>query len=129
MYSCYMCGAGANVQSVKACVLHCKLHGNEPRLIFKCIETSCKLVFSGYTALMPHFYRHHSSTPTVNDDSVEFGEIILILVKDDFALHFLLRLHDAEFLSHYHSIKKDTVRLECRLVGELIDMCGLYHIT
>lgn len=66
MYSCNICGA--NVQSVKAYVLHCKLHRNEPRHIFKCIETSCKQVFSGYTALKSHFYRHHNSTPTVTQD-------------------------------------------------------------
>lgn len=77
-------------------------------------------------------YRKGQFVVTKNDDSMEFGEIILIFVKDDFALHFLMRVYDGEFLSHYHmySVKKDTVRLECRLVSELIDMWPLsYYIN
>ena len=72
-------------------------------------------------------YRKGQFVVTKNDDSVEFGEIILILVKDDFALHFLMRVYDGEFLSHYHmySVKKDTGRLECRLASEMIDMWPL----
>ena len=66
MYSCNICGE--HVQSVKAYVLHCKLHRNEPRRFLKCVETSCKQVFSGYTALKSHFYRHHNSTLTVTQD-------------------------------------------------------------
>lgn len=67
MYSCNVCGE--NVPSIKAYVLHCKLHRNEPRRVFKCVGTGCKKVFSGYTALKSHFYRHHNSTPTVTQDT------------------------------------------------------------
>ena len=76
-------------------------------------------------------YRKGQFVVTKNDDSVEFGEIILILVKDDFALHFLMRVYDGEFLSHYHMYcVKNTGRLECRLVSELIDMWPLsYYIN
>lgn len=61
------------------------------------------------------------------DESVEFGEHLLIFVKDDSAVHFLMRLYDAEFISYYHmySVKKDTGRLECRLISELIDLWPL----
>ena len=62
MYPCNICGE--NVKSVKAHVLHCKLHRNEPQRIFKCVEPSCKQVFSGYIALKSHFYRHHNRTVT-----------------------------------------------------------------
>lgn len=52
-------------------------------------------------------------------------------MKDDFALHFLMRENGGEFLPHYHIYSvKDTVRLECRLVSELIDMWPLsYYIN
>lgn len=76
-------------------------------------------------------YRKGQFVVTKNDDSVEFGEIILILLKDGFALHFLMRVYDGEFLSQYHmyAIKKDTERLECRHICELIDMWPLsYYI-
>lgn len=66
MNCCNICGE--DIQSVTAYVLHCKLHRNEPRRIFKCVGTSCKQVFWGYTALKLHFYRHHNSTPTVTQD-------------------------------------------------------------
>ncbi|XP_020562397.2 uncharacterized protein LOC110015774 [Oryzias latipes] len=60
MYHCNICGE--SVQSVKAYVLHCRLHRNEPRCIFKCVDPSCKQVFSGYAALKSHFYRNHIDT-------------------------------------------------------------------
>lgn len=66
-----------NVPSVKAYVLHCKLHRNEPRRVFKCVETSCKQVFSGYTALKSHFYRHHNSTPTVHFSHVQKAQTLV----------------------------------------------------
>lgn len=72
-------------------------------------------------------YRKGQFVVTKNDDLVEFGEIILILVKDDATLYFLMRMYEGEFLSDYHmySVKKDTGRLECKLVSELIDRCPL----
>lgn len=66
MNSCNICGE--DIQSVRAYVLHCKLHRNELRRIFKCVGTSCKQAFSGYTALKLYFYRHHNSTPTITQD-------------------------------------------------------------
>lgn len=53
-------------------------------------------------------YKKGQFVVTKNDDTAEFGEIILILVKDEFALYFLTRVHDVEFLSHYHmyTVKK-----------------------
>lgn len=45
-------------------------------------------------------YRKRQFVVTKNDNSVELGEIMLILVKDDLALHFLMRLYDGEFLSY-----------------------------
>lgn len=66
MYSCCICGE--SVQSLKAYVVHCKLHRNEPRCIFKCVGIDCKQVFSGYASLKSHFYRHHNGTSSVAQD-------------------------------------------------------------
>lgn len=66
MHSCCVCGE--SVQSLKAYVIHCKLHRNEPRCIFNCVENDCKQVFSGYAALKSHFYRHHSAAASVAPD-------------------------------------------------------------
>lgn len=59
MYSCSICGA--LFLSVKAHVVHCKLHHNEPRTFFKCVDVSCKRVFSKYPAFKAHYYRHRQS--------------------------------------------------------------------
>ncbi|MED6240845.1 hypothetical protein ATANTOWER_029279, partial [Ataeniobius toweri] len=67
MYPCNLCAE--TVQSVKAFVLHCKLHRNEPRRMFKCVAASCKQVCTGYAALKAHFYHHHYSMPTVALDT------------------------------------------------------------
>ncbi|KAK0156218.1 Zinc finger protein ZXDC [Merluccius polli] len=58
MYSCCICGLA--LQSLKAYVLHCKLHRNEPGVVFKCVGLDCKRVFSRYPALKAHFYRSHT---------------------------------------------------------------------
>lgn len=68
MYSCCICGEA--VQTVKACVMHCKLHRNEPRCIFKCVGVGCKQVFSGYAALKSHFYRHHHGASSLARDNI-----------------------------------------------------------
>ncbi|CAI5685968.1 unnamed protein product [Oreochromis niloticus] len=72
-------------------------------------------------------YRKGQFIVTKFDQSMEFGELLLILIKDGSALHFLMRVYDAEFLSCYHmySVKNDTGRLECRLISELIDLWPL----
>lgn len=62
-----------------------------------------------------------------NDESLEFGELILSFVKEDSALHFLMRVYHREFLPCYHMylVKDETRRLECRHISKLIDMWPL----
>ena len=67
-----------------------------------------------------------------NDESMEFGELILIFVKDDSALHFLMRMYAGQFLPHYHMYlvkKKIGGRFECRHSSKLIDMWPLSSYT
>lgn len=49
------------MQSLREYVLHCRLHRNEPRAIFKCVAGDCKQSFSKYGAFKSHFYRRHNS--------------------------------------------------------------------
>lgn len=44
-------------------MLHCRVHRNEPRCVFKCIGTDCKRTFSTYAAFKAHFYRAHNMHP------------------------------------------------------------------
>ena len=66
MYNCCICGV--SIHSQKAYVVHCKLHRNEPRCIFKCVAIGCKLFFSRYAAFKSHFYRHHNGASSAVHD-------------------------------------------------------------
>lgn len=63
MLSCNFCGK--SVKSLRAYVIHCKLHRNEPRL-FKCFAAECKQTFCTYASLKAHFYRKHNVNAPVN---------------------------------------------------------------
>ena len=45
-------------------MLHCRLHRNEPRCLFKCIGAGCKHTFNRYGAFKAHFYRRHNVPAT-----------------------------------------------------------------
>lgn len=49
-------------------MLHCKLHRNEPRCLFKCIESGCKNTFKRYEAFKANFYRKHKVPTNVNSN-------------------------------------------------------------
>ena len=72
------------IQSLKPYVVHCKLHRNEPRCIFKCVGTGCKQVFFGHAALKSHFYRHHNSTlPVAQDTKMQFDFVSTSVTASD----------------------------------------------
>lgn len=58
MFNCNFCGRSVKTQ--RGYVLHCKLHRNEPRCLFKCFEAGCKQTFVQYGAFKAHFYRTHN---------------------------------------------------------------------
>lgn len=77
-------------------------------------------------------YRKGQFVVIRNDESVDFGELILIFMRDDSALHFLMRVYDGQFLPHYHMYlvkKKIGGRLECSHISKLIDMWPLSSYT
>lgn len=68
MLTCNFCGKV--VQSSRGYVLHCKLHRNEPRCFFRCIEAGCKQTYTRYGAFKAHFYRRHSAPTHVTGVAV-----------------------------------------------------------
>lgn len=58
MLNCNFCGK--SVRTLRGYVLHCKLHRNEPRCLFKCFGDGCKQTFCRYGAFKAHFYRRHN---------------------------------------------------------------------
>ena len=68
MLSCSFCGK--SLQTLRGYVLHCKLHRNEPRCLFKCVGDGCKQTFCRYGAFKAHFYRRHSVSAPAGTASV-----------------------------------------------------------
>ncbi len=42
-------------------LLHCKVHRNEPRCLFKSVGANCSQTFTTYSAFKGHFYRVHNA--------------------------------------------------------------------
>lgn len=64
---------------------------------------------------------------TRSDDLVEFGELTLILIKDETVVHFLMRIFAADFLPQYHlhALNKETERIQCININDLLDFYPL----
>lgn len=58
MIDCRFCSRTS--QTLRGYVLHCKVHRNEPRCVFKCESTDCRQTFCTYAAFKGHFYRKHN---------------------------------------------------------------------
>lgn len=65
-------------------------------------------------------YRKGQFLVTNNMDSVEFGELALVLRKDE-VIHFLLRKFVAEFIPEYHlhELKNQTQVMQCVKINDL----------
>lgn len=62
-----------------------------------------------------------------NDEAMEFGELVLILVKNDTEVYFVMAVHKADYHSEYHlySVKKDCAMLLCLKISDLVDFYPL----
>ena len=47
--------------TLRGYVLHCRVHRNEPRCLFKCVGANCSQTFTTYAAFKGHFYRVHNA--------------------------------------------------------------------
>lgn len=83
-------------------------------------KVTVEMVYKGKTYKKGHFL------VTGNTDSLEFGEVVLILIKDDTA-HLLVSVHIPEFLPKYHlySVRKDTEKMLCLNINALADFYSL----
>lgn len=62
-----------------------------------------------------------------NDEYMEFGELLLILIQNDTSVHVLMDIHKGIFLSEYHlySVTKDSFGLQCININDLPDFYPL----
>lgn len=62
-----------------------------------------------------------------NDESMEFGELLIILIQNDAAVYFVMDIHKADYHSEYHlySVTKQSTRLQCLNMNDLVDFYPL----
>lgn len=62
-----------------------------------------------------------------NDEYMEFGELLLILIKEGTSVYVLMDIHKGVFLSEYHlySVTKDSLGLQCININDLPDFYPL----
>lgn len=62
-----------------------------------------------------------------NNEYMEFGELLLILIKNDTSVYVLMNIHKGIFLSEYHlySVTKDSLGLQCININDLPDFYPL----
>lgn len=67
----------------------------------------------------------------INDEYIEFGELLLILIQNDTSVYVLMDIHKGTFLSEYHlySVTKDSLGLECVNINDLLDFYPLVSYT
>ncbi len=58
-------------EELRAALLHCRVHRNEPHCFFKCACNNCKQTFCTYAAFKANFYRvHNVQAPSVTATAV-----------------------------------------------------------
>lgn len=62
-----------------------------------------------------------------NDEYMEFGELLLILIHNDTSVYVLMDIHKGTFPSEYHlySVTKDSLGLQCININDLPDFYPL----
>lgn len=72
-------------------------------------------------------YKKGNFLVSKNDESMEFGELLIILIKNDTEVYFVTAVHNADYHSEYHlySVKKDCAMLLCLKISDLVDFYPL----
>lgn len=62
-----------------------------------------------------------------NDESMEFGELVVILIQHDAAVYFVLDMYTSDYHNEYHlhSVTKLTPQLLCLNITDLVDFYPL----
>ncbi|XP_013855791.1 uncharacterized protein LOC106511580, partial [Austrofundulus limnaeus] len=58
MITCVFCKK--KLDTLRGYVLHCRVHRNEPRCLFKCVGANCSQTFTTFSAFKGHFYHVHN---------------------------------------------------------------------
>ncbi len=61
MITCVFCKKKLVTLRGYVTLLHCKVHRNEPRCLFKSVGANCSQTFTTYSAFKGHFYRVHNA--------------------------------------------------------------------
>lgn len=90
-----------------------------------CVSTG--IVYKGTSYKKGHFL------VSKNDESIEFGELLIILIHNDATVYFVMELQKADYHSEYHlySVTKQSRRLQCLNIDNLVDFYPLpsYHVN
>ncbi len=114
------------------------------------VEDSCTLYPSLYSDAIKHAVRefgfsdHNTSVSTdiqykgtsdkkghflvsENNESIEFGELLIILIQNDAAVYFVVDIHKADYHPEYHlySVTKQSTWLQCLNINDLVDFYPL----
>lgn len=62
-----------------------------------------------------------------NEEYMEFGELLIILIRNDLPMYFVMDLHKAKYHSEYHlySVTKQSTGLKCLHINDLADFYPL----
>lgn len=68
-------------------------------------------------------YKKRDFLITKNDESMEFGELVVILIQHNATVFFVLDMHTSEYHNEYHmySVTKLTAQLLCLNITHLVD--------
>lgn len=62
-----------------------------------------------------------------NDESMEFGELVIILIQDNASVYFVMDMHKSDHLPKYHlySVTKQSTGMQCVNINDLVDFYPL----
>jgi len=72
-------------------------------------------------------YKKGNFLVSKNDEAIEFGELLIILIQNDDTVYFVMGVHKADYHSEYHlySVTKQNTRLQCLNINDLVDFYPL----
>ena len=72
-------------------------------------------------------YKKGNFLVSKNDEPMEFGELLIILIQNDAAVYFVMDVHKADYHSecHLYSVTKQSTRYQCLNINDLVDFYPL----
>lgn len=84
-------------------------------------SVSTDIVYKGTSYIKGHFL------VSKNDESMEFGELLIVLIHNDAAVYFVMEIHKADYHAEYHLylVTKQSTGLQCVNINDLVDFYPL----